>query len=180
MKIYQIISENSDTNEAPMGGLKKLGNKIASKIPGMRGAANARLDVGNDANDMKSDLSSWMAGSGIGRGKLSLEDFKNFLTQKGLPTKQVDDLFSQMRQNPDGTARIGAMKNSEVDKILQKAVQLGFRDRGASSRKSRFAQRPAAAGQFKTGRQKAAAGPDLNSIVSGLSPEQKAALKGML
>lgn len=168
MKVTQIISEDESLDEAPMGGLKKLGNKIASKVPGMRGAANARLDVGNDANQMKSDLKNWMSGSGIGRGKLSLEDFKNFLTQKGLPTNKVDDLFAQMRQNSDGTSRVGAMKNSEVDKIIQKAVQLGFKDRGASGTKSKFAQRPAASS------------PNLKSIVAGLSPAQKTALKSML
>jgi hypothetical protein len=168
MKIHQIISEDRDLDEAPMGIGSKIGNKIASKIPGLRGAARARLDVGNDANAMKSDLANWMAGSGIKKGQLSVQDFKNFLTQKGLPTDKVDPMFSQMRQNPDGTFRAGGMKNTEVDDIIRKVVQLGFKNTGASGRKSKYAQ------------SSSPEGGDLASIVSGLTPQQKAALKAML
>jgi hypothetical protein len=173
MKVHQIISENSDIEEAPMGILSKLGNKVASKIPGLRGGANAKLDVGNDANEMKNDLKIWMAGSGIKKGQLSVDDFKNFLTQKGLPTDKVDNMFSQMRQNPNGSFRTGGMSNKEVDAVLHKVVQLGFKDQGAGSRRSRFAP--------QTGTPPApTSGQDLNSIVSRLTPQQKAQLKAML
>jgi hypothetical protein len=173
MKIHQIISEGRDLNEAPVGGIRRFGQKVSAKL-GSKGA-RAKLDVGDDANQMKQDLSTWMAGSGIKKGKLSVADFKSFLTQKGLPDDQVDTLFSQMRQNPDGTSRTGGMNNKEIDSILLKAVQKGFQATGASGRKSKFAQRTSS-GSGSTG----GLPSSLTSAISSLTPAQKAALKGML
>jgi hypothetical protein len=173
MKIHQIISEENDLDEDPVGmfrrGMRKIGAKLGNK------SAQAKLDVGDDANQMKKDLKTWMAGSGIKKGQLSVADFKSFLTQKGLPTDQVDTLFSQIRQNPDGTARIGGMSNKEVDNILHKAVQQGFKSTGASGRKSKFAQRTSS-GSGSTG----GLPSSLTSAIASLTPAQKAALKGML
>ena len=143
MKIHQIISE-TELNEKPMGMLKRAGLGIASKL-GSAGA-KAQLDVGNDANAMKKDLAGWMAGSGIAKGTLSPDDFKNFLGQKGLSSDSVDADLGQSRQ-ASGRDPAEPMSNPEVDELLKKAVQQGFKSQGAKGRQSKFAApAPAPAG----------------------------------
>ena len=143
MKIHQIISE-TELNEKPMGMLKRAGLGIASKL-GSTGA-KAQLDVGNDANAMKKDLASWMAGSGIAKGTLSPDDFKNFLGQKGLSADSVDADLGQSRA-ASGRDENEPMSNPEVDELLKKAVQQGFKSQGAKGRQSKFAApAPAPAG----------------------------------
>jgi hypothetical protein len=143
MKIHQIISE-TELNEKPLGMLKRAGLGIASKL-GSAGA-KAQLDVGNDANAMKKDLAGWMAGSGIAKGTLSPDDFKNFLGQKGLSSDSVDADLGQSRQ-ASGRDPAEPMSNPEVDELLKKAVQQGFKSQGAKGRQSKFAApAPAPAG----------------------------------
>jgi hypothetical protein len=179
MKIHQIISEDQTVDEAPSGGISRLGQKVMSKLGSK--SAQAKLDVGDDANQMKKDLAVWMSGSGLKKGQLSVADFKNFLGQKGLPSDQVDNLFSQMRQNPDGTSRVGGMSNKEIDSILHKAVQQGFKSRGASGTKSRYAQRTPSPTPSGSGAGGGSGLPrSVTNAVNNLSPAQKAALKSML
>jgi hypothetical protein len=135
MKIYDIINEEAVT-EKPMGILKRAGLGIASKL-GSAGA-KAQLDVGKDANSMKKDLAAWMAGSGIAKGTLSPDDFKNFLGQKGLAANTVDTDLGQSRQ-ASGRDPAEPMSNPEVDELLKKAVQAGFKSQGAKGRQSKFA-----------------------------------------
>ena len=143
MKIHQIISE-TELNEKPMGMLKRAGLGIASKL-GSTGA-RAQLDVGKDANTMKKDLATWMAGSGIAKGTLSPDDFKNFLGQKGLSADSVDADLGQSRA-ASGRDENEPMSNPEVDELLKKAVQQGFKSQGAKGRQSKFAApAPAPAG----------------------------------
>lgn len=136
MKVYDIISEEV-VNEKPMGMLKRAGLGIASKL-GSAGA-KAKLDVGTDANAMKKDLATWMAGSGIAKGQLQPDELINFLGQKGLPTGFVDKTLQGIRQ-AGGTPDEAPLSNPEVDELLKKAVQSGFKSQGAGGRKSKFAQ----------------------------------------
>jgi hypothetical protein len=136
MKIYDIMNEQEAVNEKPMGLLKRAGLGIASKLGS--GSAKAQLDVGKDANSMKKDLAAWMAGSGIAKGTLSPDDFKNFLGQKGLAADTVDADLGQSRQ-ASGRDPAEPMSNPEVDELLKKAVQAGFKSQGAKGRQSKFA-----------------------------------------
>lgn len=140
MKIYDILIENDDIDEAPMGFSSKIGNKILSKIPGAGSSAKARLAVGNDANTMKKDLVAWMSGSGIKKGTLLIDDFKDFLGQKGLPTDQVDAMLARQRQATGGEDVGGPMSTSDVDAILKSVVQQGFKRQGAKGNPSNFAR----------------------------------------
>ena len=179
MKVFDIIAENKNLDEAPMGMMSRLGNKVMSKL-GSKGA-QAKLDVGNDANAMKKDLAAWMAGSGIAKGTLSSSDFKNFLGQKGLPSANVDAMLDQSRQ-ASGRDPAEPISNPEVDELLQKVVQSGFKDQGAKGRQSRFANPTPQMPPLGAGRSGAGAGlPNtITSAISGLTPQQKAALKAML
>lgn len=136
MKVTDIISEDH-LDEAPVGmasrALNKVGRYLGSRV------SSAKLDVADDANNLKKDLKAWMAGSGLNKN-LTVADFKNFLEKKGLDSDKVDDLFSQMRQGPGGSYRTGAMSNKEIDKILLKVVQNAFRGQDDFGNKSRYAK----------------------------------------
>lgn len=139
MKVYDVISESIEVDEAPMGMFKKLGNKIASKLPGGMGAsAKNKLDVGGEANRLKKDLAGYMGGAGIPRGKLTPDQFVQFLDQVGLEGMKTMANVSADRDaaniEPDAP-----MSKAEVDKYLLKATQSGFAGQGVKSKRSKFA-----------------------------------------
>jgi len=131
MKVFEVISEK------PMGLLKRAGLGLRSKLPG-GASARAKLDVGTDANTMASELKRWMAGSGI--KQISPDDFKTFLSQKGLPTQFVDTELPGIRAQR-GLPPNGPLSKKEVDQFLKRASQMGFKQQGASTgAQSRFSQ----------------------------------------
>lgn len=177
MNVYDIIAENNDLNEAPMGMMKRAGLGIASKLGNK--SARVKLDVGKDTNSMKKDLITWMAGSGIKKGTLSPDDFKNFLGQKGLPTKDVDAMLDQSRQ-AGGRDEYEPMSNPEVDELLKKVIQQGFKNQGAKGRQSKFAQSTPQMPPMGRGGASGGLPNTITNAVSRLTPAQKAALKAML
>lgn len=131
MKVYEVISEK------PMGFLGKAALGLRSKLPG-GGAARAKLDVGSDANAMAAELKRWMAGSGL--KQIAVDDFKDFLAQKGLPTQFVDTELTGMRTSR-GLDPAAPMSRKEVEMFLKRASQMGFKQQGATGGvKSRYAQ----------------------------------------
>ena len=182
MKIYDVISESSDVNEAPFGLGGKVLNKIGSKIPGAMGAASkARLDVGGEANRLKKDLAAYMAGAGIKRGTLELDALKNFLDQVGLPTDKLQAQFDAVRASGSGVDPDAPLQDYEIDQLLMKATQSGFGQQGIKSRKSKFAaQTPPSPTGGGSGGGTASLPANLQRALSGLSPAQKAALLAQL
>lgn len=139
MKVYDVISESYEVDEAPQGFGSKILNKIGSKIPGEIGArAKGNLDVGGEANRLKKELARFMAGSGVGKGQLSVDAFVDFLDQVGLPTNQVASQL-QADRAASGTDENSPLTNPEVDMLLMKATQGGFSKQGMKSKKSKFA-----------------------------------------
>lgn len=139
MKVYDVISESKEVNEAPMGMFKKLGNKIASKIPGDIGAsAQGKLNVGGEANRLKKDLARYMGGAGIKRGQLTPDQFVQFLDQVGLEGMKTMSTVSADR-SADNIEPDAPMSKAEVDKYLLKATQSGFAGQGMKSNRSKFA-----------------------------------------
>jgi hypothetical protein len=137
MKIHQIVSEDKNIIERPVGRLRRAGQAVGAKLGSK--SSQAKLSVTDDANQMKKDLKVWMAGSKIKKGQLTLDDFKSFLTQKGLPTDSVDQLITQRRQS-SGADVGGPLRNSDVDSILGDVVAQGYKNTGARGKQSRFAQ----------------------------------------
>ena len=134
MKVFEIINEDDNVNEKPMGMLKRAGLGVMSKLGSK--SAQAKLDVGQDANQTKKDLSVWMAGSGIKKGTLQPDQLKGFLRQKGLPTANVDMILGKSRE-AGGRDENEPLSNPEVDEILKKVTQQGFQQSGAGSPKKR-------------------------------------------
>lgn len=127
MKVFQIVAEDEDLEEFLGFGKTAKAKRQATRA------------VKTDYKDMKRDLVAWMSGSGIAKGTLSVEDFKDFLGQKGLPNKDIDAMINQSRQ-ASGRDENEALSNPEVDELLKKSIQLGFKAQGAKGRQSKFGQ----------------------------------------
>lgn len=178
MKVYDILVESSEVKEAPMGIMGKIGNKIASKVPGEIGRrASGSLESGEEANKVKQELSQFMGRSGIGRGQLSLAQLMTFMNQKGYGG-EIKGIAKGIRK--PGTPANAPLSNAEVDQIIRKATQTAA---GAATTVKRGAfAAPVAKGGPGTFSSKRGASipPQIASAVAGMSAQQKAALLAML
>lgn len=163
MKINHIISESEIEEAIPFTKQWKKERQTGK-------------DIKSDIKAMASDLKVWMRGSGL--KNVTVDQFKDFLNQKGLPSNAVDTLDTDRAASgvPDGSP----MTSSEVNQYLEKAVRSAFQAQGAGSSKSRYAQQAPAQGQG--GGQSGASGlpPSLSNAINNLTPQQKAALKALL
>ena len=106
------LDENIDLDEAPMGSLSKLGNKLASYVPGEIGhKAKGRLDTGDLANQLRSEFSRYLGQSGQSPDARSIEAF---LQARHLPTVKA------MNTIPPGVTNLS---KSQIDTIFLTAVQ---------------------------------------------------------
>jgi hypothetical protein len=107
----------NDLNEAPMGILNKLGQKIISKVPGSIGhTAQGKLNVGTVANTWKKEYMTYLGSIGQ---KPSTENLTAFLqTRKKLTP---DELSSFMGESARLYER--SLTSKEVDGLILKAAQ---------------------------------------------------------
>jgi len=88
MRINDLINESERLDEKPMGFLKKMGNKLASKVPGSIGQkAAGRLETGDEANNLKKEFMTWLGKTG---DTPEPEIVLQFLKQKGYPTQGAE------------------------------------------------------------------------------------------
>jgi hypothetical protein len=163
MKVFDIIIENNDLNEAIPFTKQWSKERQATKA------------VKGDAKAMLSDLAVWMKGGGIAKGTLTADQFKSFLNQKGLGSFNVDVALKKSR-DASGRDENEPLSGPEATDILNQAIRTGFIGQGARGSQSRFAD-PAPSG---TGGGGSGLPGSLTSAISGLTPQQKAALKAML
>lgn len=171
MKINEIMSESkkNEINEAPAGALgqiaKKAGSKIAGKL-GMKGtAANlaTKANVGAEANRIKQELGQFMAGSGIKKGQLELNDFIAFLNNAGFDKKTVTQVMRKYVKKPKPAEPLDTLTASLdntiseavtpqiVDKVIMDLVKLGFKKQaGGKQVRSKYAMTPNKATAKKT------------------------------
>ena len=162
MKINHVISE-SELDEAIPFTKQWKKERQAGK------------DIKADIGELSSDLKVWMRGSGL--KSVTADQFKNFLDQKGLDSAAVDNLVNDRATGNTGIDPDAPMTSAEVKQYLDKAVRGGFQARGASTKKSRFAAKPAPSGNPPASGQGA---PDITNFVNSLTPQQKAQLKAAL
>ena len=166
MNVYEIISE-ARTDEAIPFTKNWKKQRQASK--------DVKADIGN----MMSDLAAWMKGSQIAKGTLSADDFKSFLDQKGLGTFNVDSALAQSRQ-AGGRDENEPISGPEAKEIIQQAVRAGFKSQGARGSQSRYAQqKPPQMPPMRGGRSSQLPN-NLTNAIRNLTPQQRAALKGLL
>lgn len=178
MKVYDVISESIEVDEAPMGWMNKLGNKLKSKIPGEIGnRASGSLEAGTEANAVKKELATFMGRSGIGKGQLTMQQLMTFMTQKGYGDN-IKAIAKSIRQ--PGTPANSPLQNQEVDQIIRKAVS-GAAGAATTVGRGTYAApvNKKVAGNFKSSRTKGLP-PQIVNAVGTLTPQQKAALAAML
>lgn len=160
MRIDEIVSE-TPVVEAPVSRvgqtLRKAGAKGLAKI-GMKGKAGqiaAKVDVGDEANRIKSELQQWMSGSGIKKKELQVRDFLNFLVNAGFSKKEAIETIKKHAPADanDQMATLVASQHQEVteaidmrvvDKVIRDLVQKGFKKQaGGKQARSKYATQPA-------------------------------------
>jgi len=148
MKLNEFLNESDidDIQEAPAGLVRQMARKAGAKVAGKLGMKTTagklatKANVGDEANRIKRELEQWMAGSGIKKGQLELNDLIAFLGNAGFDKKnvvQVARKHAPKAQAPDSTATLVASIENEsvmeavspqiVDKIIADLVQLGFK-----------------------------------------------------
>lgn len=163
MKVYEIIVEDKDLEEAPAGmvqqGLRKVGSWAAKKVGMKQTAANldTKIDVGNEANRIKGELTQWLQGSGIKKDELELTDLLNFLDNAGFDRKNAVKIIKKhARKDSNGQATLIAnIQHSDdsiseavdpkiIDNIIMDLVKLGFKKQaGGKQVRSKYAiQKP--------------------------------------
>jgi hypothetical protein len=108
MKVFDILKEEKSLNEAPMGALGSIGNKIASKFGSQK--AVGRLETGNLANQLKKEFDAYLGKTGL---EADQETILNFLKQKGYPTKKASAIGTPASSTaPQGPGEAPAQDNA--------------------------------------------------------------------
>lgn len=106
-----------DLNEAPMGVLNRMAQKVVSKVPGSIGAkAQGKLDTGTVANKWKKDYMTYLGRIGQ---KADTENLKGFLKTLGMTDQDTVSIVGESALIERALAR------GEIDKIILKAAQMG-------------------------------------------------------
>lgn len=110
----------NDLNEAPMGILNRLGQKVLSKVPGGIGnKAQGKLDAGMLANKWKKEYMQWLGQIGQ---QPSTENLGDFLQSK--KNFKPDELSGVVKESSLVYERV--LTGREVDALILKAVQKAF------------------------------------------------------
>lgn len=122
-----------DLNEAPMGIMNKLGQKVLSKVPGSLGAtAKGKLTTGTVANKWKNQYMQWLGASGQQpTAKTIMAFFKN---QKKLSPQLIGRALGSLKVS-EATERVYTRR--ELDQIMMKMAQgAAAGDQGKSIQRS--------------------------------------------
>ena len=168
MKINQVISE-SDLDEITIPFIKQW-----------KQDRQAGKDIKADAGQITADLKTWMKQSRL--PNITIDQFKNFLDQKGLDPATVDSIANDRTSGRTGVAPDAPLTSAEVKQYVDKAVRSGFQATGPSAAKSRYARpsTPPATGAGNPPPAQGQGAPDITAFVNSLTPQQKAALKARL
>lgn len=107
-----------DLNEAPMGIINRLGQKVLSKVPGSIGArAQGKLDTGNVANQWRKEFVTYLGR--VGQANPSTETLSGFLKAKGFSD---EDIKSVVGESAMVYERV--ITNKELDSMILRAAQV--------------------------------------------------------
>ena len=161
MKMNEFLNESdiNDIEEAPAGALgqmaRKAGAKVLGKI-GMKGKAGelaTKANVGDEANRLKQELNQYMAGSGIKKGQLEVNDFLAFLGNAGFDKKTAMQVIRKYHKKTkpepspatlvasiEETVIAEAIPKQTIDKVIMDLVKLGFKKQaGGKQARSKYA-----------------------------------------
>ena len=160
MKLNEFLNESDidDIAEAPAGMVgqmaRKAGAKVLNKI-GMKGKAGelaTKANVGDEANRIKQELRQFMAGSGIKKGGLEVNDFLAFLANAGFDKntamKVIRKHVPKKKPEPNPATLVASVDNEVneaiapqiIDKVIMDLVTLGFKKQaGGKQVRSKYA-----------------------------------------
>jgi hypothetical protein len=122
MKITELVMESRKIDEAPMGMLNKLGNKVMSKFGS--DASTGKLKSGEVANKLYSSFNQYLGQSGE---QPTWPVVKNWLTSNKYPTKRALKVFQGAKADaaiPQGPS-LGTRVKDAGRAGLDKAKELG-------------------------------------------------------
>jgi hypothetical protein len=140
MKIHQIISEDRDLEEAPVGMFKRAA-QAGARYFGSDTASGAE-DVSDEANKLKKQLSQWMGRSGIKAGTLTFDDLEKFLGMAGyggLAAAELEKAKSQKTLGQRAGAKLKAIGGG-IKGAAQGAVSGAVAGARAANQESMFEQ----------------------------------------
>jgi hypothetical protein len=140
MKIHQIISEDQDLEEAPVGMLKRAA-QAGARYFGSDTASGAE-DVSDEANKLKKQLAQWMGRSGISKGTLTFDDLEKFLGMSGYGGLAADELEKAKSQKTLGQKAGSKLKavGAGIKGAAQGAVKGAVDGARAASQESMYEQ----------------------------------------
>jgi hypothetical protein len=160
MKLNEFLNESdiNDIEEAPAGMIgqmaRKAGAKVLNKI-GMKGKAGelaTKANVGAEANRIKQELNQFMAGSGIKKGQLEVNDFLAFLGNAGFDKKTamgvIRKYHKKTKPEPNPATLVASVDNdlneaippATIDKVIMDLIKLGFKKQaGGKQARSKYA-----------------------------------------
>ena len=172
MKIYHIISDSKNIDEAPVGVLKQMGRKLGAKAAGavgMKGTAaglGGAAKTGDVARDLNVALKGYAGEAGLNLKQLDAQDLAAFLKSKGFPTNSLANVS-------------GILAPKQIDQALLKAAQekakaAGSKAGGGVAGSTAASGKPAAPGKRNTAAP-AQGGGMLDKITSktGSAPSSK-------
>ena len=116
MRVYDIIAENQDLDEAPAGALAQMGRKIGAKALGaigFKGKAaelTGKAEVGDEANQLKIALRQYAGKAGINVKQMQGPQLAAFLKSKGYPNMHLKGVQ-------------GIMTPKQIDQAIMQAAQ---------------------------------------------------------
>jgi len=174
MKVYDIISEDTDVAEAPVGMLKRAGQAIAGKVS--KGAARSG-EVSKEANEVFKEIKiKLQKGGGYDLNNLPVGKFKEFMQAKGYDT----GLDQQINKFTDASDPESTLDKKQIEKIVLAQTQEASTTAGNIS-KGKFGQKGGSSSQGGSAAQ--GASKDLKKVaqaVQKLSAEEKQRLAKLI
>lgn len=194
MRVYDVVAEKQQINEAPAGMLAQVGRKLGAKALGaigFKGKAaelGGKAEVGDEANRLKTDLRGYLGKTGGNPKQIQGPQLAAFLKSKGYPNmhlknvqgvmtpKQVDQAILKAAQ--DAAAAEGDPTVGQTATAKSTGAGAAPKTGASSAAPSAASAAPAASGSTPT----ASAGvpPALLKKLTQLTAQQKKQLAGML
>jgi len=134
MKVYDIISEDADVAEAPVGMLKRTGQAIAGKFSQ---AAAAKGESSKEANQTFKDLKVWASRGDLDLKNLPVGDFKRFMQQKGYD-KNLDQQIDRFKDASDPEA---TLDKKQIEQIVLAQTKAAAASDTSNIQKGKYAQK---------------------------------------
>jgi len=133
MKVYDIISEDTEVDEAPVGMLKRAGQAIAGTVSQ---AAAGKSETSKEANQVFKDLKVQASRGEIDLDSMPVDKFKSFMQQKGYD----DNLDQQIEKWTDSNDPESTLNKKQIEKIVLAQTQSAAYD-NTRVQKGKFAKR---------------------------------------